>query len=287
MDALDAPKPYRYIAYIDEAGDFGLRNIAPIDPRGASEWLVLAAVVVRAEAEPNLVGEFRRLRTAIKNTQSPAMHFRSLSDRQKKAVCTWLASINCRLFVVISNKQNMRRHRNRRAAQASHTSAWFYWWMCRLLLERVTDFCERRNERDHTARAKVRVELSRRTDLKYRELTNYLAKLELQEAPVVAKRLPCWSVVDFQQFHAFDHDTRTGLQLADVVASAFYQAINRIDSAVPKPEYAEALHEKVWSKGGQRFDQGFAVFPIPLSYPRLGEDQKRIFRFYGFPEDKW
>jgi hypothetical protein len=287
MDALDPPKPYRYIAYIDEAGDFGLRNIAPIDPRGASEWLVLAAVVIRADSEPSLISEFRRLRIAIKNIQSVAMHFRSLSDRQKKSVCSWVASVNSRLSVVISNKQNMRRHRNRRAAHVSHTSAWFYWWMRRLLLERVTEFCERRNDRDDTPRAKVRVELSRHTDLKYRELTSYLAKLQLQEAPVVAKRVPRWSVVDLQQFHPFDHDTRAGLQLADVVASAFYRSINRIDRAVPKPEYAEALREKVWSKSGEWFDNGFSVFPVPLSYPKLDEDQKRIFRFYGFPEDKW
>jgi len=64
-----------YIAYIDEAGDFGLRNIAPIDPRGASEWLVLAAVVIRADAAPGLVSEFRRLRIAIKKLNPPPCIF--------------------------------------------------------------------------------------------------------------------------------------------------------------------------------------------------------------------
>jgi len=54
------------------------------------------------------------------------MHFRSLSEGQRNAACSWIANVNSRLFVVISNKQNMRRHRNRAAAQVSHTSAWFY-----------------------------------------------------------------------------------------------------------------------------------------------------------------
>ena len=42
-------KEYGYIAYIDEAGDPGLNRVRPIDENGASEWLVLSAVVMRAK----------------------------------------------------------------------------------------------------------------------------------------------------------------------------------------------------------------------------------------------
>jgi len=177
MNAPDPAKPYGYIAYIDESGDFGLRNVAPIDRRGASEWLVLSAVVIRAEAEPKIIEGLRLLRIAAKNTQGPDLHFRNLTDRQKRVVCAGLAVMDVRLFVVISNKRNLRRHKNDLAAAVSKTRAWFYWWMCRLLLERVTDFCERRNERAKTPKTKVRIELSRRRDLKYHELTDYLTRL--------------------------------------------------------------------------------------------------------------
>ena len=30
-----------YVAYIDEAGDAGLKTVRPLDPSGASEWLIL------------------------------------------------------------------------------------------------------------------------------------------------------------------------------------------------------------------------------------------------------
>lgn len=40
---------YGYIAYIDEAGDPGLNKVRPIDANGASEWLILSAVVIKAE----------------------------------------------------------------------------------------------------------------------------------------------------------------------------------------------------------------------------------------------
>ena len=41
---------YEYVAYIDEAGDQGLRKVKPIDPDGASEWLIVSDVT---SAEPH------------------------------------------------------------------------------------------------------------------------------------------------------------------------------------------------------------------------------------------
>ena len=36
---------YEYVAHIDEANDLGLKRLRPADPKGASEWFVLAGVV--------------------------------------------------------------------------------------------------------------------------------------------------------------------------------------------------------------------------------------------------
>ncbi len=48
--ATQIPDPY-YVAFIDEAGDPGLKAVRPIDPVGATEWLCLGAVVIRAKHE--------------------------------------------------------------------------------------------------------------------------------------------------------------------------------------------------------------------------------------------
>lgn len=282
-----AEKPYGYIAYIDEAGDFGLRGVSPMDRGGASEWLIVAAVVVRASVEPMIVDWLRQLRLAANNTQPLTLHFRTLTDRQKRVVCAALADLDLRIFVVISNKQNMRYYRNSLAAGVSNTSAWFYWWLCRLLFERFSQFCERRNERAKTPGLKVRVEFSRRSDLNYSEFTSYLSRIWAQEKPFLKKRVPRWSVIDFQQIHSFDHRTRAGMQLADVAASAFYNAVNRDGIAVPNAEFAELLRPRIWSRNGIWFDEGFKVFPYPLRFPNLSADQKRVFQFYGYPEDQW
>lgn len=47
---------YDYVAYIDEAGDPGLRRVKPDDVNGSSEWMMVSAVVMRAEHEAAVGG---------------------------------------------------------------------------------------------------------------------------------------------------------------------------------------------------------------------------------------
>ena len=41
------PTKVGYVLFVDESGDDGYSKVWPIDPRGASEWLVLGAVLVK------------------------------------------------------------------------------------------------------------------------------------------------------------------------------------------------------------------------------------------------
>jgi hypothetical protein len=48
--------PVTFAAYIDESGDTGLDLVKkPDDPRGATEWLVLSAFVVKIEHDSKMV----------------------------------------------------------------------------------------------------------------------------------------------------------------------------------------------------------------------------------------
>ncbi|MEO8530324.1 MAG: hypothetical protein ABI459_03810, partial [Deltaproteobacteria bacterium] len=42
----DQVEPYEYVLYIDEAGDDGLKKVMPVDNPGATEWLVIGAVLI-------------------------------------------------------------------------------------------------------------------------------------------------------------------------------------------------------------------------------------------------
>ena len=110
---------YEYVAYIDEAGDPGIERVRPIDPAGSTEWFVLAAVVIRKSREAEVVGFIRDLLQELKIRGRTNLHFRSMSESKKLRACERLAKFNARLFVVASNKKNMRKHRNKNAEKTS------------------------------------------------------------------------------------------------------------------------------------------------------------------------
>ncbi|WP_115504279.1 DUF3800 domain-containing protein [Mesorhizobium sanjuanii] len=88
------------MAYFDEAGDPGIKTVAPIDPNGASEWFTVGCAVIRATNEPNLVELIRSIKASIYSTQSPDLHYRNLKEHKKKSVCDALAGEKIRFFVV-------------------------------------------------------------------------------------------------------------------------------------------------------------------------------------------
>lgn len=278
-----------YIAYIDEAGDFGLRNVLPIDKNGGSEWFILGAVVVRKDNEKSVAQWLKEARTLAKSTQAKDLHFRTLSDRQKKIVCKYLATLPVRLFVVISNKQNMRQHTNDAASKISRHRHWFYWWGTRILLERITAFCSEQNAKGGMPRRTLQLEFSRRRDLRKSDFTNYFTRLWGQgKNPYLNKRTIDWSVFDFKQVEFLDHESKPGLQLADVIASAFFQAVNVHPHGYCSPHYAITLKPRMYSPPGKSLlDEGFTVWPHSLSRVGLTNDQKKVFRSYGFPEAKF
>lgn len=118
---------YGYIAYIDEAGDPGLKKVRPTDENGSSEWLILSAVVMRAKRESEVVGWVDEIRTDIGVRQRRDLHYRDLSPTRKLAVASRIAALPVRGFVVCSNKKNMRGYSNPRAAKIP-SQEWFYNW---------------------------------------------------------------------------------------------------------------------------------------------------------------
>lgn len=91
-----------------------------------------------------------------------------------------------------------------------------------------------------------------------------------------------WPVVDVEQITSHPNRMRAGLQLADGVASAFYQALERGSDGTVKPQFAKMLLPRMCQRpgaGGRRYGYGVKVMPtwIPT---RLPPDQCDIIKFY-------
>lgn len=274
---------YSYILYIDEAGDDGLTRIKPIDPNGASEWLVISGVLLRKKYESEVVSWVKDIRRSINATQGPALHYLNLSPTKKDAVCDLVGALPIKAFAVCSNKLNMRQYHNPRAAIFG-SKQWFYNYCVRLLIERVTDMCFRSSMRHSGKAENLKVIFSQRGGHSYGQTKAYWQKLKAQAAggtTLLNKREIRHQVLKFNLVDYVPHNQVAGLQLADIVASSFYQAVN---SNGPRWETRHALrlqkamaHEK-----NVIADYGLVLQPTDPRKFTPDDKQKKIFNFFGY-----
>jgi len=288
---MSRPNPdYHYVAYIDEAGDDGLKAVKPlVMPNGSSEWLILSAVVIKAENQP-LVDEWvNDIKMQFKNHQRPDIHFTGLNPAKRATACSMLATLDARYFVVASNKKNMQGYQNPFAGKIP-SSNWFYCWMTRLLLERVTKFVHDKSVTDHGEPRKLRIEYSARGGLKYSQMHAYYEWMKLKKVPFLPWGNLKWEVMDQNLLKVYPHLDRAGLQIADVVASAFFKACDKHDTGGCDNAFAKLLKPRMGRDPDKRNGQisGYGVKLMPsLKGANLDADQAAIFKFYGYPKQWW
>ena len=277
------PDPYEYILYIDEAGDDGLKQVRPVDNRGGTEWLVISGVLVRQNNENLVVDWVKEIRKDINANQGPALHFRNLSPKKKLRTCEMLASKPVICFAVCSNKKNMRGWSNERAAKMGGKQ-WFYNFCVRFLMERVTDLCIRDCQKIYRETRFLKVVFSQRGGHSYGQTKAYWEHLKAQASShstyldkwVIRQEVLRFGLVDY-----VPHVSVAGLQLADIVASSFYQACDILDvqqDAGP----AKLLSPKIARRNGVRADFGVVLQPTPPAKAKLTKVQREIFEFYGY-----
>ncbi len=285
------PPEYHYVAYIDEAGDDGLKAVKPLSSPGASEWLILSAVVIRAEKQALLPEWVQSIKSEFKNHQRPDIHFTGLNPAKKARACEMMASFDARYFVIASNKKNMEGYNNPFAGKIPSAN-WFYCWMTRLLLERVTKFVYDKSMAEFGEPRKLRVEYSARGGIRYSQMSAYYEWMKLKKHNPY---LP-WGKIYFEVMHSdllkvYPHLEREGLQLADVVASAFFKACDKHDTGACDPSFAKLLKPRMARepdrlKGGQIAGYGVKLMPS-MRVAKLDQDQADIFKFYGYPGQWW
>ena len=275
---------YDYVAYVDEAGDPGLKKVRPIDKDG-TEWLILGCTVIRTRWEPYVPDWLQFTKKAIAVDPRGALHFRNLSPSRRLRAAQCFSMLPMRAFVVCSNKKNMRGWRNTRAEKIP-SQEWFYNWCLRLLLERLTEFCERRSQIDYDGKpCKIKVEFSRRGGHRYSQTkayTRYLRHQEQGNQLYLQKRYIRTDLLDTDLMEDHPHWSRPGLQIADTIASAFYAGANTIGPGTWDPEPAKALKRIMAKAGGTSADFGVALQPTPPAKANLTSEQQHIFREFGY-----
>lgn len=286
------PPEYRYVAYIDEAGDPGVKKVKPVDKPGSSEWLMVSAVVMAASREAEVDNWGANLLRSMESRQMREVHFAKLSPYRKLVACKHLADLPVRCFVVASNKQNMRGWRNP-FAEKIPSDNWFYCWMTRLLLERVTHWVEQRSLREYGSVQKVKLVFSERGGLSYEQLNAYYQWLRYKgDNQKLALGNIVYDTIDMRLLEVHNHSGHEGLKLPDIVASAFFKAADIHDTRGCDPQFAEALRDRMarWpdTKAGQISGYGVKLMPgLAKLQGRTDPQQLTIFRDYGYPKQWW
>lgn len=286
---------YDYVAYIDEAGDPGLNKVAPRTPGGSSEWIIVSAALIPAELESE-VGEWvAELMQAMNSHQMRDLHFQKLGDSRKALACSYLAEKNVRLFAVVSNKQNMEGWQNPRAAKIPSDN-WFYCWLTRILLERVTHAVYAASIQRFGEARKVKIEYSERGGLRYSQMNAYYEWLKIKSAAGrVSLFIPFgdfeYSVLHPDLMRVYNHAERDGLKLPDIVASAFFKAVDVHQTNACDPTFAKLLSPKMARAPGTQQIAGYGVKLMPswkvLDRFKVPEEQRSILRHFGYPHDQW
>jgi hypothetical protein len=96
------------------------------------------------------------------------------------------------------------------------------------------------------------------------------------------KRTIKWEVIDRRLLEADTSNQNAGLQLADIVTSAFYQAVDILPPVIWNPGNAKLLKPIMAKEEGFFVDYGVAFQPTPYVRAQLLPRQKEIFEFYGY-----
>jgi hypothetical protein len=278
------PTELGYVVYVDEAGDPGIKQKGATARAMASEWFVLSAMVVSAARDRDVPGWAADMRDAVRKPALERLHYRNLSAPNRVRVARMLARKDVRLFTVASHKTNMRGYQNSRMG-GSFGRGEFYNWCLRLLLERVSDWCARRSKRERGEIEVAKVVFSERGGHDYAHLYGYLDTLTMQaeQGTTFLKARQIVPGVLQTAYCRVEADQRVaGLQLVDIVASAFFEAA---DSTQPNYSLSSARELKARSAIGHRQSNQADYGLLRLPFPHRGEirvEDRPLFELFGY-----
>jgi hypothetical protein len=231
--------PCSFVAYIDESGDEGLAFGS-----GSSEWFVLSAVVTLKAEDLQTVKLVDRVRQRLGKPEHKPLHFRDLRHEHRLPFIAEISSASLRVVTLLIHKPSLPEPEKLRQGSL------LYFQAAHDLLERVGRLC--RDGRLGAGDGTAEVVFSNRSGMSYEDLIESMRTDRFEGTPI---RL--------DQIHAHAAGRRTGLQIADAVASGFFKAVEPTEYGHTEDRYARMLKAVLYRKGGSCHGHGLKLWPQP------------------------
>lgn len=275
--------------YIDEGGDSGIRDGLHYSST-RYEWFTIAAYVLRTDNTADAQAVRDQILHECRCRQMTDLHYHKLKEDRRSQACRILSGHSARAFVLASHKSNLREHVNPKLGSMSPGE--FYNWCSRLLLERVMDFAAldqaaaRQRDPQLADRPAPPLELvfSENKGHDYEAMFAYFETCNLQAAGRSFKLKPkAWlpSLMDRSHWSVVPHSDLAGLQLADVVASAFLQGANSNSSNHDASKAMSLSRIMAKDRHGAFANAGVTLWPLSKHGP-IPPAARPLFKFYGY-----
>lgn len=234
-----------YRVYVDEAGNRGISSASGCH-------FVVSAAIVADDLDATLRAELADLRAELGRQADHVLHFVKFSHSQRlKAVQEVARSSVTAVANVIIHKDLIGQPMP--AGDMAHISRPdpMYLWALRLLLERISWFV------DDSGGSGAIVTFAHLKGFKARKLHDYRRALESSDGEGIR-----WSVFRDHRFRIDNPKAVHLLQVADIAASALFQAIEPDEYGNTELRYLEELRPKLYRGGPAGITSyGLKVFP--------------------------
>ncbi len=247
-----------YFVYIDEAGDEGFGKLASTNKGGQSNWLLLGGIVVSRENDCHLPQWRDEIMDAFPFKRRRDLHFNKLRHEQRVAACRMLSTKRFGACVVGSDKTTIPELRPD-LLKIYKSKGHLYNYLVRYLLERLTSACV---DKSNGRNCRITVTFSKRGGTDYEVMRDYLFLMRDGKEVIRPVRSIDWTALHPEDVKVEDHSNRAGLQLADVVTSATYAALEENMYGDNETRYASLLRSRyIRTKDKRLRNCGLTIVP--------------------------
>lgn len=246
-------------AYVDESGDEGFAFRTSPSMQASSDWFVLTAFVTRKKTDLETVKIIDRVRRELQLHPKKHIHWKDLKHAEKVRYAQLVSELQVRTIAVCVHKPSLLEPETFRERYR------LYFYAVRYLVERISWLArDKHNPTKWGGDGTVELMFSNRQGMPYGEMKDYLQRLKNRQLSGQNVRVE-FDCIRIEELTTSTPGRCMGLQLADAVAGALFNALERDRFGNTESRYLTTLFPILYGYNGIHIGYGLKVVPREAS----------------------